>query len=118
MPRPLQIKYQSVRTDFGNGSKLHSLAINLLGIAGMNRSKCDVKQRFRSGPKPGLSLLLLAATVALSLAAGHSQAQPRSVDYAEPVLLIGNIFALDARPAQCLFKSERRSTRNGDTVRV
>ncbi len=79
----------------------------------------SIKGIFRSNPKPGsLSLLLWTAAVAFCVAPGHSNAQPPSIDYAEPALLVGKIFAIGPLPAKCLFKSERRGTRNGDTVRV
>lgn len=65
-----------------------------------------------------LSVLLWTAVVAFCVAPGHSYAQPPSIDYAEPGLLVGNIFALGPGPAKCLFKSERRGARTGDTVRV
>lgn len=44
--------------------------------------------------------------------------QTLAVDYAEPKLLVGNIFALGSGPRECLFKSERRSARSGTTVQV
>ncbi len=48
----------------------------------------------------------------------RAHSQTRAVDYAEPKLLVGNIFALGPTPTECLFKSERRGTRTGANVLV
>jgi hypothetical protein len=44
----------------------------------------------------------------------HSQTP--AVDYAEPRLLVGNIFPIDSEPKKLLFKSERRGMNSGNRV--
>ena len=79
-----------------------------------------IRTPYLNGPRR-LSLALpctLAACFCICGAPFRACSQTRAVDYAEPKLLVGNIFAVSAHPTECLFKSERRSTRSGSTVHV
>lgn len=48
----------------------------------------------------------------------ESASQTPALDYSEPKLLVGNIFALAPEPKKLLFRSERRGTRTGSTAQV
>jgi hypothetical protein len=60
----------------------------------------------------------LSAALCICGAPLRAQSQTRAVDYAEPRLLVGNIFPMSSSPTECLFKSERRGTRTGTNVLV
>src|SRR6266478_5804635 len=68
---------------------------------------------------PGVILLgMLATSLSTWGAPPNTSSHIQPIDYAEPSLLIGNIFPLGLEPKKCLFKSERRGSRNGTTVQV
>ena len=47
-----------------------------------------------------------------------ANSQTNSVDYEEPKILSGDIFAMDAEPKKLIFKFQRSATRSGTTVHV
>ncbi|HWV98737.1 MAG TPA: hypothetical protein VNZ64_03490 [Candidatus Acidoferrum sp.] len=61
---------------------------------------------------------LSAAAFCICAAPYSGCSQTRAIDYAEPKILVGNIFALGSDPKECLFKSERRGNRTGTAVQV
>lgn len=61
---------------------------------------------------------MLGVVLCICGAALSVRSQTRAIDYAEPRLLVGSIFALGPEPQKLLFKSERRGTRLGSTVQV
>jgi len=64
------------------------------------------------------ALGLLGGGFSLCAQAQSAKPQKAMIDYEEPKLLIGNIFAPEARPNKLLFKSRRMATRTGTTVKV
>ncbi|HWX22123.1 MAG TPA: hypothetical protein VN578_19655 [Candidatus Binatia bacterium] len=69
-------------------------------------------------PKALPTVLFWTAAFCLCAVSFRAGAQTGAIDYAEPKLLVGNIFAMGSGAKECLFKSERRSNRNGTAVEV
>ena len=72
--------------------------------------------------RTGLPVVILLGM--LSRIGGLSAASPSGhlpaalIDYEEPKLLVGNIFAMGPGPQKLLFKSQRTANRTGTTVKV
>src|SRR6266446_4031311 len=63
-------------------------------------------------------LTLLDLPGVLGAPAGTANPHARVIDYAEPKLLVGNIFPMGPDPKKFLFKSLRTAVREGATVKV
>jgi hypothetical protein len=64
------------------------------------------------------SLCLLSAAACVCATPPSSNSPPRAVDYEQPKLLAGNIFALQPDGRKLLFKSKRTTARSGAVVTV